>query len=118
MGTTGTTAHAVGAGEDREVFLILYRSLLLAAAIGLAILAFQWLLREGGFALLSSTPEVEQAGREYFNARVWGAPAVLANFAFLGWFLGREESRYALGMTVVAHGANILHIFSTAISSA
>lgn len=107
MGTTGTTAQALGRGDGREIFLVLYRSWALALGLGLAILVLQVPLRELGFALLSGSPEVEAAGREYFNGRVWAAPAALANFAFLGWFLGREESGRALVMTVAGNLVNV-----------
>lgn len=108
MGTTGTTAQAVGAGDRAEVYRVLYRALASAVVLGGALLLLQALLREAGFGLLAAAPGVEAAGREYFSARIWGAPAVLANFALLGWYLGREESRWALAMTAVAHSANIV----------
>jgi len=108
MGTTGTTAQAIGRGEPGEAYLVLYRSLALAGLIATAILLLQWPLRESGFLLLSGEPGVEQAGRAYFSARIWGAPATLCNFALIGWFLGREQSRYVLAMTIVANIANIL----------
>lgn len=108
MGTTGTTAQAVGAGDRAEVYRVLYRALASAVVLGAALLLLQGVLREAGFSLLAAAPEVEAAGREYFSARIWGAPAVLANFALLGWYLGREESRWALAMTAVAHSANIV----------
>ena len=108
MGTTGTTAQAIGREEPREAYLVLYRSLAIAGLIAGAILVLQWPLRETGFLLLSGEPGVEQAGRDYFNARVWGAPATLCNFALIGWFLGREQSRHVLAMTVVANIANIV----------
>jgi MATE family multidrug resistance protein len=107
MGTTGTTAQAVGRGDERGAYLILYRSILLALGVSAALLLLQWPIRSAGFALLSGTPEVELAGRAYFNARIWGAPAALASFAFIGWYLGREESRYVLAMTVTANVTNV-----------
>jgi len=108
MGTTGTTAQAWGRRDLSAVFLTLYRSLVVAVALAVGILVLQWPLRELGFSLLSGAPEVEAAGREYFNARIWAAPAVLSNFVLLGWFLGREESGAALVMTFVANLANIV----------
>ncbi len=108
VGTTGTTAQAVGRGDTGEVYLTLYRSLLLAWLLAAAILLLQLPLRELGFLLLGGAPEVEAAGRAYFNARIWAAPATLSNFVFLGWFLGREESGAALAMTAVANLANVL----------
>jgi len=107
MGTTGTTAQALGRNDRREVYLVLYRSLSLAIVIAAAILALQWPLRELGFGLLSGEAGVEAAGRDYFDARVWGAPATLCNFVLMGWFLGRAESRHVLVMTVVGNLGNI-----------
>jgi MATE family multidrug resistance protein len=108
MGTTGTTAQAVGRGDSGEVYRTLYRSLLLAWLLAVLILLLQVPLRELGFLLLGGSPEVEAAGRAYFDARIWAAPATLSNFVFLGWFLGREESGSALVMTAVANLANVV----------
>jgi MATE family multidrug resistance protein len=85
MGTTGTTAQALGREDTDAVFLTLYRSLVVALALAGGILALQVPLRELGFSLLSGAPEVENAGRDYFNARIWAAPAALSNFVLLGW---------------------------------
>lgn len=108
MGTTGTAAQARGRDDRRELYRVLYRSLVLAGSLGALVLLLQVPLRELGFTLLQGEPEVEAAGRAYFGTRIWAAPATLANFAFLGWFLGREESGRALLLTVSANGANIL----------
>ena len=105
--TTGTTAQAVGAGREREVYRVLYRSLVLAAAIAALLLAAHVGIRELGFWLLSGETVVEAAGRDYFNARIWAAPATLANLAFLGWFLGREQSGRVLGLTAFANLTNV-----------
>jgi len=107
MGTTGTTAQALGRSDRREVYLVLYRSLSMAIVIAAAILVLQWPLRELGFGLLSGEAGVEAAGRDYFNARVWGAPATLCNFVLMGWFLGRAESRQVLVMTIAGNLGNI-----------
>jgi len=108
MGTTGTTAQAFGARQREEVYRVLYRSVLLAFGLGCLILMFRSPLRDLGFSLLSGSEATETAGRQYFDARILGAPAVLVNFGFLGWYLGREESRHALLMTVAAHATNVV----------
>ena len=51
--------------------------------------------------------ELLEPATDYFSARIWSAPAVLANYAFFGWFLGREESGKALVMTLSANLSNI-----------
>jgi len=108
MATTGTTAQARGRGDAPEVYRVLYRSLALGVAIGLAFLVLAWPIRELGFALLAGSGGVEAAGRDYFAARIWDAPATLANFALLGWFLGREESGRALALTLTATLSNVV----------
>ena len=107
MGSTGTTAQAVGRDDTHEVYLVLYRFLAVAGALGIALIVLKAPARELGFVLLSGEPGVEAAGRDYFDARIWGAPATLCNYAFLGWYLGREESRHALVMTVIGNLANV-----------
>ncbi len=107
MGTTGTTAQCVGRGDTDEAYRVLYRSLLVAAGVGVLLLVAQTAVRELAFLLLSGDAPVEAAGRDYFDARIWGAPATLANFAFLGWYLGREESGRALAMSATANLVNV-----------
>ncbi|UCE86212.1 MAG: MATE family efflux transporter [Deltaproteobacteria bacterium] len=107
MATTGRTAQAVGRGDREEVMLLLLRSLLLAVAIASALLALQAPLRDLGFWILSGDVAVEDAGRAYYDARIWGALPALANFAFLGWYLGREQVNHVLLMTVVANASNV-----------
>ncbi|MEO1366650.1 MAG: MATE family efflux transporter, partial [Acidobacteriota bacterium] len=108
MATTGLVAQAVGRRDPEEIEAILRRSLLLAVAAGGAILLARGPLGALAFGLLSGDAGAEAAGLDYFDARVLGAPAALANFVFLGWFLGREESRVALAMTVAANVANVV----------
>ncbi|MEM1205473.1 MAG: MATE family efflux transporter [Acidobacteriota bacterium] len=108
MATTGLTAQATGRRDAVEQHRILQRSLVLAAGAGFAILLLRGPLAHLAFGLLSGDPGTEAAGLDYVLARIWGAPAALANFAFLGWFLGREESRIALAMTAVANVVNVV----------
>lgn len=107
MGTTGTTAQAVGRGDMDEVLLTGLRGGAIALAIGLGILLLQAPLREIGFTLLSAAPEVKQAGRDYYNAMIWGAPATLLNLVWMGWFLGRGKGRAVLLLSAVSNGVNV-----------
>lgn len=108
MGTTGVTAQSWGRGDTGEVAAHLYRALLLAALLGLVTLALRGPLGDLGFRLLSGAAEVEDAGRRYYDARIWGAPATFANLAFVGWFLGRGEAARALLVVAAANVGNIV----------
>ncbi len=61
-----------------------------------------------GFAILSGSPDIETFGIDYFNARIWGAPAVLLNFVLIGWFLGREKKALVLAISLVGNGSNVI----------
>jgi len=108
MGTTGLTAQARGRGEDDVVVLTLLRNSAIALFIGVIILLLQQPLREIGFALLQADPEVLEAGRAYYNALIWGAPATLLNFVLLGWFLGREQGKQVLLLSLISKSVNIV----------
>ncbi len=108
MGTTGTTAQAVGRSDEEAVLLTLLRNGVLALGLGVIILILQHPLRELGFALLSAAPEVKSSGRAYYDALIWGAPATLLNFVLIGWFLGREQGGRVLLLSVIGNGANVV----------
>jgi MATE family multidrug resistance protein len=108
MATTGVTAQAVGRDDREGVLLVALRNGLLALAISALILILQNPLRDLGFALLSGNPEVQAAAVTYYNARIWGAPAVLLNFVVIGWFLGREMSSCVLLLSLVNNVSNIV----------
>lgn len=108
MGTTGTTAQAVGREDPDTVMLTLLRNSLIALCIGFTILILQYPLRELGFLILSATPEVKLAGKAYYEMLILGAPATLLNFVFLGWFLGREQGGKVFLLSTVSNGSNVI----------
>lgn len=108
MGTTGTTAQARGRGDGEAMWLILLRNGAIALAFGLIVLLLQTPIRHVGFALLSGEPEVRAAGIAFYNARIWDAPAVLLNLVLMGWFLGREQGRRVIALSIVGNGSNVV----------
>ena len=108
LGTTGPTAQAVGRSDRETVQVILLRNSLIALAIGIIMLLLRYPLRELGFYLLSAAPDVIAAGKEYYDARIWGSPAVLLNYVLIGWLLGREQSGKVLVLTIVGNATSVL----------
>ncbi len=107
MGTTGLTAQALGAKNAHEVSANLGRALLIAAAIGLSLILLQWPIGLAAFALLKGSAEVQAMAHDFFAIRIWSAPFTLANFAILGWFIGRQKASTALLLQVFMNGINI-----------
>ena len=108
MGTTGLTAQAFGAEDAHEVRASLGRALLIAAVVGVCLILAQWPIRELAFSLLDGTDRVERFARQYFDIRIYAAPATLANYALLGWFIGMGKARIALVLQLVLNISNML----------
>lgn len=107
MGTTGFTAQAAGAGDTAEVRATLLRALLLAGAIGFALVLLQEPIAWAALELLGATAQVERLTRGYYDLRIWGAPAALGIFALLGTFVGLGRTRYLLATQLLLNGLNI-----------
>ena len=106
--TNATTAQAVGEDDGQKILLAGLRSALVALASAAVILVLQYPIQKFGFAILSGSPDIEAFGIDYFNARIWGAPAVLLNFVLIGWFLGQEKSALVLAISLVGNGSNAI----------
>ncbi|SDM37573.1 multidrug resistance protein, MATE family [Franzmannia pantelleriensis] len=108
MGTTGLTSQAVGRENDSEVRNLLGQSLLMAGGIGVALIVLSTPLIELGLWLLDGSEVATELAREYAQIRILSAPAVLANYAILGWFLGQQNARVTLAILVLTNSVNIV----------
>ena len=108
MGTTGFVAQAYGAGNSSEVGTVLMRALLLAMTFGVLIIVLQHPIGSVSFWLLEGGVELEAAAIDYYQIRVWSAPAVLGNYAVLGCLIGLHNTRSALVLQLVLNLTNVL----------
>ncbi|MCB1386957.1 MAG: MATE family efflux transporter [Nitratireductor sp.] len=106
-GTTGLTAQAVGAGEEKEKQAVLFRSLLIALAAGLLIIALAPAILRAGLGLMAPGEAVAGATRRYFEIRVFGSPFAFANYALLGWLIGLGRAGLGLTLQLVLNGTNV-----------
>ena len=107
MGTTGSVAQALGADNQIEIRAVLGRALVLAVGLGLLLILMQWPIRLIALALLDGSTPVEEVTQQYFNIRIWGAPATLATFALMGVLIGLGNSRQLLLVQLFLNGLNI-----------
>ena len=108
MGTSGMTAQARGRRDFQEVMRLLMRSLTLSLLISLAVILLQYPLRELMLLLIRPTDDVRALATTYFNIVVWGAPAVLGLYSFSGWFIGMQNSRVPMFISIMQNIVNIL----------
>ncbi|MBO3457733.1 MATE family efflux transporter [Aetokthonos hydrillicola Thurmond2011] len=107
MGTTGVTAIAVGQDDREAVVLVGLRNGMIALILGVVIILLQYPLGKFGFALFNTSPEIKASAIAYFNAQVWGSPAILLNFVLIGWFLGQEQNGLVVLLSFVGNAVNI-----------
>src|SRR5262245_33259171 len=89
--TTGLTAQAFGRHDQHEQQAVFWRALISAIVCGMLILILSPLLISGGIRLMGPEAAVAEATRTYFSIRILSGPAALANYAILGFVLGRGQ---------------------------
>ena len=59
-------------------------------------------------SLIGAEPAVETSALQYFSIRIWSAPGTLANYVFIGWFLGLQNARVPLLIFLTINLTNIV----------
>ena len=107
MGTSGLTAQALGANRHDEVLRLLIRSLTTALAVAMLILIFQSPLKRLAFTVIGAESSVSELTDGYFDVVVWGAPAMLALYGLTGWFIGMQDTRTPMVVSIAQNIVNI-----------
>lgn len=122
MGTTALTAQAFGAGDAVELRTNLVRGLLIAAGLGLLVMAAGPVVTMLGGQLFAPAPEILDQFRLYVGIRLLGAPAALGSFVLFGWLLGLQDSRRPLLLMLATNGINaalaVLFVFGLGMATA
>jgi multidrug resistance protein, MATE family len=105
---SGLSAQATGAGDAKEVGAIVWRSLLIANVIGLALIVLSPIVQPLAISLMGGSPDVQAAASTYFSYRIWAAPAALANFTILGWFIGQGRTKVAFVTQLALNATNMV----------
>jgi MATE family multidrug resistance protein len=107
MAAIAFTAQALGAGDMGERRAVLARSLIVAAAIGSALIGLQQPLAAVIFPSLGGSDAVNAAARIYFHIRLWSAPFALGNYVFVGWLVGLARPGLALAIQIAINLVNM-----------
>lgn len=111
MGTGGITAQAYGADRPEECANMLARSVWVAAALALLLLAFQRPIGHASLALMQAGDHVSALAADYFFARVWAAPASILLFSLQGWLIGMQDARTPMFIAILSNVANVAFSF-------
>lgn len=108
MGTSGMTSQALGRRDLAEVLRLLVRSLSIGVWIGVLFFVLQkWLIGCGLWAM-SPEADVVELARRYCYVCIWGAPAVLGLYGFTGWFIGMQNTRIPMMVSLTQNVVNII----------
>ena len=110
MGTSGMTSQALGRRDLTEVTRLLIRSAAMALGIALLLIVLQVPMKWASFALIGPTVDVVPFAETYFYIVIWGAPAVLGLYGLSGWFIGMQNTRIPM---VISIGQNIVNILAS-----
>jgi MATE family, multidrug efflux pump len=108
MGITGMTAQEVGKGDINESYRLLFRGLIIAFVGAMLLFVFKDLLLQISLYLIDANEPVNEQITTYFNIRIYAAPATLGLYAFIGWFLGKQNATLAMVVTIAI---NVLNAF-------
>jgi MATE family multidrug resistance protein len=106
MGTTGFAAQALGARDSEALGNSLMQAIILALGIALIVVLAQGLVSGLAFSVLAGSAEAMTHAKAYFDIRIWSAPATLATYAIIGWFIGIQRTRDTLVVQLVLNGLN------------
>ncbi|MBD5363663.1 MAG: MATE family efflux transporter [Bacteroides sp.] len=107
FGTSGLTAQSLGEGNDEKLRLTLLRSLMIAAIASLLLILLHRPLGDIALDFMDTDAETRRLAEIYFNLLIFGAPAVLAQYALTGWFVGRQDTRTPMWLSLVINVTNI-----------
>ena len=108
MGTSGMTAQARGRRDLTEAAGILLRSMKVAGIVALALVLLQWPLYHLMLLLMAPTDDVRSLVDVYFYIVVWGAPAMLGLCSLSGWFIGMQNTRIPMFVSILQNVVNIV----------
>ena len=108
MGTSGLTSQALGRRDLTEVMRLLVRSIVIAWGIALLLILLQVPLKGLMFWLIGPTADVAPYASTYFNIVIWGAPAMLGLYSLSGWYIGMQNTRFPMLISIMQNVVNIL----------
>ena len=108
MGTSGMTAQARGRRHLTEAACILTRSMKIAGIVAFTLILLQWPLYQLMLWLMAPTDDVLSLVHVYYYIVIWGAPAMLGLYSLSGWFIGMQNTRIPMAISILQNVVNII----------
>lgn len=107
MSTTGLIAQSSDPDQSNKRQLIVFRSILLALLLSLLLLLLRTPIKSLSFFVFQADLHVESIAQEYFDIRIWGAPATLIFYCICGICIGLGKSTWLMLFQLLLNLLNI-----------
>ena len=107
MGTSGMTSQAYGRRRLDEAVDMLVRSMALGVGVGILFVLAQPVVKYAAMAAMQPTDDIKAYTSAYFDICIWGAPAVLGLYSLTGWYIGMQNTRTPMVISIVQNIINI-----------
>lgn len=107
MSMTGISAQSYSQAPHIKLQRLI-TGMYFALSVSVIILVFQTLFINAGLWFLSSSPEAIESASNYFNVRIWGAPAALVNMVLIGWLIGQQKTIHVFIWQLTINILNII----------
>ncbi len=107
MGTSGLTAQCYGSRNIEGCSRSLAQAMTIAMGLGVLMILLQRPVFEGMILFMDCDEATRSVVHTYFSICVWGAPAVLGTFVLTGWWLGMQNSRTPMWVSIFIDLFNI-----------
>ena len=93
MGTVGLVSQAYGKEDYSEIFNIILRNLVFVLVISLIIISLQGYIYRLSLNIFELSETTEKFYQDYFQIRIWSAPAELTLYIITGFFIGLQKTK-------------------------
>lgn len=115
VGTSGMTAQAYGRGDDKGCAQLLAQSMSMAMIASVLLIPISMVLIPLCMHLIPCSSEVARFAMDYFEVRIWAAPATLSLFTLKGWFIGMQDTKSTMVCDIVVNMTNIVASYGLAV---
>lgn len=98
---------AVSADETKEVRTLLVESQVTCWLLALGLIVLQWPLFELAMWLIAPETTLLPIIRTYFSICIWGTIPSLSLYAFTGWFVGMQNTKLPMVISITQNIVNI-----------
>lgn len=111
MGTTGFTSQAYGRSDVEEICRQLAKGLFYAGILSLLIIFLRKPLYQFAFLLSANGEALGNDAQLYLSYAFFGAPAALGLYTMNGWFIGMQNTRIPMVISILQNVINIVFSF-------